>query len=140
MSDFNQTPPQNNPTQQQQPGHGNQTQPPFQNQWQSSQWQSNSAPSPIYSPPQYQPQAGMDPPPGYLQKSRIAAGLLALTMGMLGIHSFYMGNTSKGLIQLLVSILGCGIGAVVIQILSIIEGVKILDGRINTDAYGIYLK
>lgn len=95
---------------------------------------------PYYSPPQYQPQQGMEPPPGYIQKSRVAAGILAILLGELGIHSFYLGNTSKGLTQLLISILTCGIGAIVIKILSIIEGVKILDGRINTDAYGIYLK
>lgn len=101
--------------------------------------QTNGQPS-YYNPPQYYPQQGMEPPPGYIQKSRIAAGILAILMGTMGIHSFYLGNTSKGLTQLLISLLTCGIGAIVIQILAILEGVKILDGRINTDAYGIYLK
>lgn len=133
MSDYNQNQPQNGPYNGNQPPFPNENRPPYQNRWQSP-------PQPIYNPPRYQPQAGMDPPPGYLQKNRIAAGLLALTMGALGIHSFYLGNASKGLMQLLVSLLTCGIGAVVLQILGIIEGVKILDGRINTDAYGIYLK
>ena len=27
----------------------------------------NSGQQPMYNPPQYQPQAGMDPPPGYAQ-------------------------------------------------------------------------
>lgn len=132
MSDYNQNQPQGNA------GQTSQTQPPFQNHWQSSQW--NHPQPPIYSPPQYQPQTGMEPPPGYFQKSRMAAGLLAVTMGALGIHSFYMGNTSKGLIQILVTVFGCGVGAIIVQILSVMEGIKILDGRINTDAYGIYLK
>ncbi len=96
--------------------------------------------SSYYNPPQYQPQQGMEPPPGYMQKSRIAAGILAILLGELGVHSFYLGNTSKGLTQLLVSLLTCGIGAIVMKILAIIEGVRILDGRITTDAYGIYLK
>lgn len=95
---------------------------------------------PIYSPPQYQPTAGMEPPVGYMQKSRKAAGLLAMLMGTMGLHCFYLGNTSSGLIRLLVALLTCGIGAIITCIWGVIDGVKILDGRINTDAYGIYLK
>lgn len=95
---------------------------------------------PVYSPPPYQPQAGIDPPPGYIQKSRIAAGILAILLGTMGIHSFYLGNTSRGLAQLLISLLTCGFGAIVIAIWGIIDGVKLLDGRINTDANGVFLK
>ena len=61
----------------------------------------NSGQQPMYNPPQYQPQAGMEPPPGYVQKSRVAAGILAILLGTYGIHSFYLGNTSRGLLQLL---------------------------------------
>ena len=70
---------------------------------------------PMYNPPQYQPQAGMDPPLGYVQKSRVAAGILAMLLGAYGIHSFYLGNTSRGLVQLLVSFLTCGFGAIAMQ-------------------------
>lgn len=95
---------------------------------------------PMYNPPQYQPQAGMDPPPGYVQKSRIAAGILAILLGAYGIHSFYLGNTSRGLMQLLISLLTCGIGAIVMEIWGILDGIKLLDGRINVDANGVFLK
>lgn len=95
---------------------------------------------PMYNPPQYQPQTGIDPPPGYIQKSRTAAGILAILVGSLGIHSFYLGNTSRGLIQLLLSIFGFGIGLIAVTIWSVLDGIKLLDGRITTDAYGIYLK
>lgn len=95
---------------------------------------------PIYNPPQYQSIEGMDPPPGYMQKDRKVAGLLAMFLGTLGAHSFYMGNTSRGLVQLFVSLFTCGVGAIVMLIWGLMDGVKILDGRINTDAYGIYLK
>ena len=95
---------------------------------------------PMYNPPQYQPQTGIDPPPGYVQRSRIAAGILAILLGTYGLHSFYLGNTSRGLIQLLLSLLTCGIGAIVMAIWGILDGIKILDGRINTDANGVYLK
>lgn len=95
---------------------------------------------PMYNPPQYQPQAGMDPPPGYIQKSRTAAGILAILLGAYGIHSFYLGNTSRGLVQILVSLLTCGFGAIAMEIWGILEGIKLLDGRINTDANGVFLK
>lgn len=99
---------------------------------------------PMYNPPQYQPQAGMEPPPGYMQKSRIAAGILAILLGTYGIHSFYLGNTSRGLMQLLISLLGslvtCGLAAIAIMIWGILDGIKILDGRINVDANGVFLR
>ena len=82
----------------------------------------NSGQQPMYNPPQYQPQAGMEPPPGYVQKSRVAAGILAILMGTYGIHSFYLGNTSKGLMQLLLSLFTCGIGAIVMLIWGIVTG------------------
>ena len=94
---------------------------------------------PRYNPPQYQPPTGIDPPPGYIQRSRAAAGVLAILTGAYGLHSFYLGNTSRGLIQLLVSFLTCGFGAIFMMIWGILEGVKILD-RINTDANGVFLK
>ena len=95
---------------------------------------------PMYNPPQYQPQAGMELPPGYVQKSRVAAGVLAMLLGAYGVHSFYLGNTSRGLMQLLISFLTCGFGAIVMQIWGIVDGIKLLDGRINTDANGVFLK
>ena len=95
---------------------------------------------PMYNPPQYQPQAGMEPPPGYVQKSRVAAGVLAMLLGAYGVHSFYLGNTSRGLVQLLVSFLTCGFGAIFMTIWGILDGIKLLDGRINTDANGVFLK
>ena len=95
---------------------------------------------PMYNPPQYQPQAGMEPPPGYVQKSRVAAGVLAMLLGAYGVHSFYLGNTSRGLVQLLVSFLTCGFGAFVMQIWGIMEGINLLYFLINTDANGVFLK
>lgn len=97
-------------------------------------------PPPMYNPPQYQPQTGIAPPPGYVQKSRVAAGILAIVMGSLGVHSFYLGNNSRGLMQLLISLLTCGLGGIAMHIWGIVEGVRILDGRINTDANGVFLK
>ena len=69
-------------------------------------------------------------------KQKMVAGLLAILLGGLGIHKFYLGDNQKGIMYLLISLLTCGIGATVITILSIIEGIRILTGEIKTDFYG----
>ena len=44
------------------------------------------------------------------------------------------------LLSLVGSIVTCGISAVVVEIWGILDGIKLLDGRINTDANGVFLK
>ena len=80
------------------------------------------------------------PVPAGEQKSKIAAGLLGIFLGSFGVHNFYLGNTGKAVAQLLITLLTCGIGAVVSSIWGLIEGILILTGSINTDAKGIPLK
>lgn len=74
-------------------------------------------------------------------KNRIVVGLLALFLGTLGIHNFYLGHTSKGLTQLLVSTVGglvsCGIATLAVQIWVLVEAIQIFTGTISTDANGI---
>ncbi|MBQ4523178.1 MAG: TM2 domain-containing protein [Lachnospiraceae bacterium] len=60
------------------------------------------------------------------QKSKIAAGLLGIFLGSLGIHKFYLGYKKEGLIMLLVSLLTCGFGASVMGIIGLIEGIMYL--------------
>ena len=93
----------------------------------------------MYHPPQYQPRDGIEPPEGYVQRNRMAAGFLAIFMGSLGMHCFYLGDISTGLTRLLVTLLTFGIGAIIMIILGVRDGLRILDGRTNTDAYGVYL-
>lgn len=69
-------------------------------------------------------------------KSKIAAGLLGIFLGSLGIHNFYLGYTGKAVAQLLITLLTCGVGAIVTEIWGLIEGIFILTGKINTDAQG----
>lgn len=66
------------------------------------------------------------------RKSKIAAGLLGIFLGGWGVHSFYLGNIKKGILQIVVSLVTCGIGA----LWGFIEGILILCGNINTDANG----
>ncbi len=71
-------------------------------------------------------------------KSKMAAGLLAIFLGYLGVHNFYLGYTKKAVIQLLVSLLGAflfGLGPLAMSIWAIVEAVNIFQGKI-TDADG----
>ena len=70
------------------------------------------------------------------QKSRIAAGILGILLGALGIHNFYLGYTGKAIAQLLMTLLSCGILGFISGVWGLIEGILILTGSINTDATG----
>ena len=75
-------------------------------------------------------------------KSKVAAGLLAIFLGSLGVHNFYLGFTKRALIQLLVSVLTCGIGATAMGIWALIEGIFYLVGKegYTADAKGVPLQ
>lgn len=44
-------------------------------------------------------------------------------MGGLGIHKFYLGYNTAGLIMLLVTVLTCGAGGAVMGIIGLVEGI-----------------
>ncbi len=54
-------------------------------------------------------------------EKKLVAGLLAILIGGLGVHKFYLGYTKEGVIQILLSFL-CGLGA----LLALIEGILYL--------------
>jgi hypothetical protein len=77
--------------------------------------------------------------PGYVeQKSRLVGGLLGILLGGLGIHRFYLGYTTIGVLQIVVTFLTFGVGA----LWGFIEGIMILVGAepFRRDARGIPLK
>ena len=79
----------------------------------------------------------------YTVKSRIVAGMLGIFVGGLGIHNFYLGYSSKGFIQLVLSILGIftlGITSIISLIWGLIEGVMILMGYVKKDGNDLYIK
>ncbi len=114
---------------------------------------------PQYQPPQYQYQPPQPqqpyynytpqyntPPAGYVQKSRLAAGLLAIMLGVFGVHNFYLGFNTRGTIQLILSLAGglltCGVATIATLIWSFIEGVMILSAQPSRmyDGNGVILR
>lgn len=72
-------------------------------------------------------------------KSKLAAGLLGIFLGAIGVHNFYLGFTGKAVAQLLISVLSCGVLSPVSAIWGLIEGIFYLTGKYNVDAKGIPL-
>lgn len=66
------------------------------------------------------------PASGTPTKSKIAAGLLGIFLGCLGIHKFYLGYVVPGIIMALVTVLTCGLAGVIMEIIGLIEGIKYL--------------
>ncbi len=101
---------------------------------------------PQYSQQQYgQQQYGQPMPVGQAQKSKIAAGLLGIFLGSLGVHNFYLGNTGKAVAQLLLTLIGWIIivGPIISGIWALIEAILILCSNYGSpwhrDARGIEL-
>lgn len=62
---------------------------------------------------------------------KLVAGILAILLGGLGIHKFFLGYQKAGIIMLLVTILTCGFGGAIMGIIGIVEGIIYLT---KTDA------
>ena len=72
----------------------------------------------------------------------MAAGLLGIFLGSLGVHNFYLGFTGKAVAQLLLTLIGgwlFGLGAIAASIWGLVEGIQILTGSIKADAKGVPL-
>lgn len=76
------------------------------------------------------------------RKDHVAAGLLAIFLGLFGVHKFYLGCNNAGFIMLAVSIIGgiCtfGLAAAVIWLIAIIEGITYLS-KSQTEFDRIYV-
>lgn len=94
-----------------------------------------------------QVQPAESPPPPFNQQdvhnSRISVGIVAIVLsaiglGWIGVHKFMLGFNKAGLISLLVSILTCGIAAIIFNILSLIEGIIYLT-KTDEDFFQLYM-
>lgn len=73
-----------------------------------------------YSHQGYQSNYGNQGPP--IDNKKIAAGLLGIFLGPWGVHKFYLGYTTEGIVQILVTLFSCGM----LGILGVIEGIVYL--------------
>ena len=69
-------------------------------------------------------------------KSRLVAGLLGIFLGSFGVLNFYLGFTTKAVLQIVLSFVTLGIAG----FWGFIEGILILVKYINTDANKMPLK
>ncbi len=69
-------------------------------------------------------------PVAYSERSRLTAGSLGVLLGFLGVHSFYLGQIGKGILQIVASL------TVVGSLWGFIEGIIILTGGNWKDAEG----
>nr|WP_050778236.1 TM2 domain-containing protein [Micromonospora sp. KC207] len=61
-------------------------------------------------------------PQGVSDKSKVVAGVLGILLGGFGVGRFYMGDTKTGVLQLVVTVVTCGLGG----IWGVIDGILIL--------------
>lgn len=106
-------------------------------------WQANQT----YTPPYTQQPYGQPYQQPYAQaapntKDHVAAGLLAIFLGSLGIHKFYLGYNTPGFIMLAVTIVGSifslGIAGLAMVVISIVEGVLYLS-KSQTEFEQVYV-
>ena len=80
--------------------------------------------------------------PASSSTNRIAAGVCAIALGTFGVHKFILGMPAPGVIMLLASVVGgfltCGMAAVAIQVIGIIEGIIYLT-RSDEQFYADYV-
>ena len=82
---------------------------------------------------------GYSPQPGYQSHAmaaqnwralgadkKLAAGILGILLGGLGIHKFVLGYKTEGLIMLLGTILTCGIASIIFTPIGLVEGILYL--------------
>lgn len=73
-----------------------------------------------------------NPRPVQQDNKKLAAGLLAILLGGLGVHKFILGYTKEGIIQLILGFL-CGVGFVI----GLIEGIIYLT-KTDEEFYQTY--
>jgi hypothetical protein len=100
---------------------------PAQQYWDGQQWHA-PPPVPAPNPPPYG--GGRYELDAYGQplsdKSKLVAGLLQLFLGGFGIGRFYLGYSNIGVIQIVVTVLTCGIGS----LWGLIDAILIMSGNV----------
>lgn len=75
-------------------------------------------------------------------EKKIPAGVLAILLGSLGIHKFFLGYPIPGIIMLLGTLIGgwftCGVAPAVMGVIGLIEGIIYLT-KSDSDFYMTYI-
>ncbi len=71
--------------------------------------------------------------PAIQDNKKIAAGIFALLLGGIGVHKFYLGYTTEGVIQIVLSLVTCGIAGII----PFIEGILYLT-KTDEEFYQTY--
>jgi TM2 domain-containing membrane protein YozV len=66
------------------------------------------------------------------ESKRVIAGILAILIGSLGVHKFVLGYTKEGIIQIILTVISCGI----LSLIGLIEGIIYLT---KTDEEFVYM-
>ena len=69
-------------------------------------------------------------------KSRMLSAIVAILFGYLGVHNFYLGYNSKGIAQLLITLLTFGSLSFVSTIWGYCDAFMLFTKKINVDGYG----
>ena len=57
---------------------------------------------------------------------KMAVGIVAILLGAFGVHKFMLGYTTEGIIMLVITIVSCGMLAMIPSIIGIVEGIMYL--------------
>ena len=79
-----------------------------------------------------QPQAPQTPQ-SLPENKKVVAGILGILLGGLGIHKFILGYTNEGIIQIVITVVTCGIGSLI----GFIEGIIYLT-KTDEEFYQTY--
>ena len=72
--------------------------------------------------------------PSDASNKKVLCGVMALILGQLGVHKFILGYVGAGILQIIISILTCGIGAII----PVIEGIVYLT-KTDEEFYQTYI-
>ncbi|MFA6619664.1 MAG: TM2 domain-containing protein [Bacilli bacterium] len=73
-----------------------------------------------------------------VEKSALAAGLFGIFLGSFGVHNFYLGYTSKAVVQVVLTC--CIVFWPISFVWGLVEGIMILTGDIRYDGNGNLIK
>ncbi len=68
-------------------------------------------------------------------EKKLTAGICGILLGWLGIHKFVLGYTKQGLLQILITVVTCGLGGII----GLIEGILYLT-KSDEDFVNTYIQ